>query len=198
MNKYKITTIALVITLLLSIITKHEANKLNTSKLNEKEKIIQNKDKQIQDIEQIKEEEKERQQKEVQKLQDELVKEREEHKKEIDRMKKKYKPPSRSRQVGNRVLLGTFEATAYTDNRKSQGKWLGQTATGVKPRVGIIAVDPNVIPLGTKLYVEGYGNCIAGDTGGAIKGNRVDLFLNSESECKAYGRKHIKVFKRNQ
>lgn len=93
-------------------------------------------------------------------------------------------------------LLGTFEATAYTDNAQSQGKWVGQTATGMKPQVGVIAVDPRVIPLGTKLYVEGYGNAIAGDTGGAIKGKRVDLFFNTQKECTNYGRRSVKVWVR--
>lgn len=94
------------------------------------------------------------------------------------------------------VLLGTFEATAYDDTPASQGKWVGKTATGVKPRVGVIAVDPRIIPLGTKLYVEGYGNCIAGDTGGDIKGNRLDLFFNTPSEVKKYGRRQVKVYRR--
>ena len=49
--------------------------------------------------------------------------------------------------VEDSKLLGSFEATAYTDNVESQGKWVGQTATGRKPQVGVIAVDPKVIPL---------------------------------------------------
>ena len=98
--------------------------------------------------------------------------------------------PSRGSANGRTI---TMEATAYTDNKSSQGQWVGQTATGMKPQVGVIAVDPRVIPLGTKLYIEGYGNAIAGDTGGDIKGNRIDLFLNSESECRAFGRRQVKV-----
>ena len=93
-------------------------------------------------------------------------------------------------------LLGTFVATAYDDSPESQGKWVGKTASGMKPQVGVIAVDPKVIPLGTKLYVEGYGNCIAGDTGGAIKGRRVDLFMNTRKECYNWGRKSVKVYLR--
>lgn len=96
----------------------------------------------------------------------------------------------------NGKYLGVFHATAYTDNVASQGKWVGQTATGMKPQVGVIAVDPKVIPLGTKLYVEGYGNCIAGDTGGAIKGRRLDLFYNTQSEVTKFGRKDLKVYLR--
>ena len=97
----------------------------------------------------------------------------------------------------NKELIGTFEATAYTDNVQSQGKWVGQTATGRKPQVGVIAVDPKVIPLNTKLYVEGYGEAVAGDVGGAIKGKRVDLFHNTQSECKSFGRRKVKIWRLN-
>ncbi|MFR4492602.1 MAG: 3D domain-containing protein, partial [Clostridium perfringens] len=57
-----------------------------------------------------------------------------------------------------------------------------------------IAVDPSVIPLGTKLYVEGYGYAIAADTGGAIKGNRVDLFFNTEAEASNWGVRNLDVY----
>lgn len=90
--------------------------------------------------------------------------------------------------------IGTFLATAYDDTPASQGKWVGKTATGMKPRVGVIAVDPKIIPLKTKLYVEGYGECIAGDTGGDIKGKRLDLFFNTPSEVSKYGRRDVKVY----
>ena len=86
-----------------------------------------------------------------------------------------------------------MEATAYTDDVESQGKWVGQTASGMKPQVGVVAVDPKVIPLGTKLYVEGYGEAIAGDTGGAIKGNRIDLFMPTRSEASRFGRQVVQV-----
>ena len=79
-----------------------------------------------------------------------------------------------------------FEATAYcyTGNR---------TATGTWPSRGTIAVDPEVIPLGSKLYVEGYGEGIAEDTGGAIQGHIIDLYMESEDECWAWGRRQVKV-----
>lgn len=69
------------------------------------------------------------------------------------------------------------------------------TATGTVPvynpgGISTIAVDPRVIPLGSLVYVEGYGKAIAADTGGAIKGNIVDVFLNSSSECYTWGRKY--------
>lgn len=83
----------------------------------------------------------------------------------------------------NRPADYRLEATAYTHTGY-------RTASGVWPRVGIIATDPKVIPLGTRLYIDGYGFCTALDTGGAIRGNRVDIFLNTEKECRKYGRRH--------
>lgn len=122
---------------------------------------------------------------------------------EIEKLKKentqlkKSNSVSRSSNNTNRKLLGTFTATAYTDDVNSQGKWVGQTATGVKPQVGVIAVDPKVISLGTKLFVEGYGQAIAGDVGGAIKGNKVDLFMSTRNQCINFGRKQVKIWKIN-
>ena len=55
------------------------------------------------------------------------------------------------------------------------------------PNTKVIAVDPTVIPLGSKVYVEGYGNAIAEDTGGAIKGNRIDRFIPSEQDAINFG-----------
>lgn len=90
----------------------------------------------------------------------------------------------------------TVTATAYTAD---SGK---RTASGKVAQYGVIAVDPNVIPLGTKLYVEStddgkswsYGYCVAGDTGGAIKGNKVDLYYNSRSQCLQFGRRSAIVY----
>ncbi len=58
---------------------------------------------------------------------------------------------------------------------------------------GIVAVDPNVIPMGTRLYVEGYGNAIAADQGNAINGNRIDLFFDSHQQASKWGIKTVKV-----
>ena len=69
-----------------------------------------------------------------------------------------------------------------------------RTALGLKPKRGIVAVDPRVIPLGTKVYVEGYGQALAADTGGAIKGNRVDIFVDSHQEAVSWGRRRVKVY----
>ena len=85
-------------------------------------------------------------------------------------------------------------ATAYTASCTGCS---GITATGINlnanPGLKVIAVDPNVIPLGSKVWVEGYGNAIAGDTGGAIKGNKVDLFMANKSDALSFGRKQVKV-----
>jgi 3D (Asp-Asp-Asp) domain-containing protein len=70
----------------------------------------------------------------------------------------------------------------------------GTTASGKKAQVGRVAVDPRVIELGTWLYVEDYGLCQAADTGGAIKGNKVDLYMDSESECYEWGVRHKDVY----
>ncbi|MBE7010648.1 MAG: DUF348 domain-containing protein [Ruminococcaceae bacterium] len=94
----------------------------------------------------------------------------------------------------------TCTATAYDASPASNGIYAGQTASGMKPAYGVIAVDPRVIPLGTKLYIEAvdgswsYGYAIAGDTGGAIKGNKIDLFYNTAYECRQFGRRQAKVY----
>ncbi len=79
-----------------------------------------------------------------------------------------------------------FEATAYC--------YTGyRTATGTWPSRGTIAVDPEVIPLGSKLHVEGYGEGIALDTGGAIRGEIIDLYMEDRSEALSWGRRQVEV-----
>lgn len=99
----------------------------------------------------------------------------------------------------SRVLNVT--ATAY-DPSPSTNAGYTKTAYGLTPQYGVVAVDPNVIPLGTRLYIESsdggaswvYGYCIAGDTGGAIKGNKVDLCYNTKAECIQFGRRSATVY----
>lgn len=97
------------------------------------------------------------------------------------------KPAAASNQI-------TVEATAYTANCTGCS---GITKTGVNlkenPDAKVIAVDPSVIPLGTKVYVEGYGYATAEDIGGAIKGNRIDVFIPTQSGALEWGRKQVKV-----
>ncbi|MDO7488542.1 LysM peptidoglycan-binding domain-containing protein [Peribacillus sp. NPDC096622] len=88
----------------------------------------------------------------------------------------------------------TVSATAYTADCHGCS---GTTATGVdlkaNPDAKVIAVDPSVIPLGSKVYVEGYGYATAADTGSAIKGNRVDIFVPNEQDAVNWGVKNVKV-----
>jgi 3D (Asp-Asp-Asp) domain-containing protein/LysM repeat protein len=88
----------------------------------------------------------------------------------------------------------TVKATAYTASCEGCS---GITATGINikanPNEKVIAVDPSVIPLGSKVYVEGFGEATAADTGGAIKGNRIDVFIPSEQAANNFGVKQLKV-----
>ncbi len=86
----------------------------------------------------------------------------------------------------------TLEATAYTDIPGD--RWEGITASGMPTFVGMVAVDPKVIPLGTILYVEDYGIAIANDVGGAIKGYDIDLFMNTSKEVYNFGRRNKQVY----
>ena len=82
------------------------------------------------------------------------------------------------------------EATAYTWG----GGATGHTSVGLWPKRGIVAVDPRVIPYYTKLFIPGYGLAIAGDTGGAIVGTRIDLFMDSLHECFQWGRRDVEIY----
>lgn len=85
-------------------------------------------------------------------------------------------------------------ATAYTAGCNG---CTGITATGINlkanPNLKVIAVDPKVIPLGSKVWVEGYGYAIAGDTGGAIKGNKIDLHMATKADAYKFGRRQVKI-----
>lgn len=87
-----------------------------------------------------------------------------------------------------------MQGTAYDPSAGSR------TAMGTRARVGAVAVDPRVIPLGTKLYIESadgfptYGFAVAEDIGGAIKGNKIDLFYNTRSEAYRFGRRNVVVY----
>ncbi len=85
-------------------------------------------------------------------------------------------------------------ASAYDPGPKSCGRFAnGRTCNGLRAGYGIIAVDPRVIPLGTKLFVPGYGYAVAADVGGAIKGNRVDLGFNSRPAAFQWGKKWVEL-----
>ena len=122
-----------------------------------------------------------------------------------------YKPPMKSETTEEgeqKFVPGTnlayteaalFEATAYTCNT---WEYIGEgiTFTGTQARVGAIAVDPRVIPLGTRMYIASadgeyvYGYCVAEDTGGVIKGNIVDLYYDTHDECIQFGRRNVVIY----
>ncbi len=88
-----------------------------------------------------------------------------------------------------------MEATAYDPSPESNGvEWAGITALGWRTRYGIAAVDPRIIALRSLIYVDGYGFAWAGDTGGDIKGKRIDLCYNTTKEALKWGRKKVRVY----
>ncbi|KIL78515.1 3D domain-containing protein [Bacillus badius] len=101
--------------------------------------------------------------------------------------------PSKPEAVKSAKVL-TVKATAYTASCKGCS---GITATGINlkknPNAKVIAVDPKVIPLGTKVYVEGYGEAVAGDKGGAIKGKKIDVHVPTKKHATRWGVKTVKV-----
>jgi len=87
-----------------------------------------------------------------------------------------------------RVKVLTMKSTGYTRFENTN-----RTALGLPAKFGVVAVDRRVIKLGTRLYVEGYGYAIAGDTGGAIKGNRIDLCFDEYNQAIRWGRRTVRV-----
>lgn len=102
------------------------------------------------------------------------------------------KQPSRSNSSVAKSFMVT--ATAYTAYCAGCS---GVTRTGIdlrkNPQLKLIAVDPRIIPLGTKVWVEGYGYAIAGDTGGAIKGNKIDLHMSTKDAAYKWGRRQVQI-----
>ncbi|MBE3589638.1 MAG: S-layer homology domain-containing protein [Firmicutes bacterium] len=90
------------------------------------------------------------------------------------------------------VKSWTMRTTAYSDAEPGVG---GRTATGLAVREGIVAVDPKVIPLGSYVYVEGYGFALAADTGGSIKGERIDVYMDAPARVvQRFGVRTRKVY----
>ena len=87
-------------------------------------------------------------------------------------------------------VLG-MEATAYLP---TDGGGEGLTAMGIPATYGVVAVDPNVIPLGSRVYIPGYGEALAADTGGAIYGYRIDLCMEDYWQAMDFGRRTVNVF----
>ncbi|MGF2648849.1 cell wall-binding protein EntB [Bacillus cereus] len=131
----------------------------------------------------------------------EIAKAKEEEKaREIAKAKEEERAKEASKnniQSAKREL--TVVATAYTADPSENGTYGGRVLTAMghdltaNPNMRIIAVDPKIIPLGSKVWVEGYGEAIAGDTGSAIKGNRIDVLMGSKSKAMNWGRQTVKV-----
>ncbi|MBR2179930.1 MAG: 3D domain-containing protein [Selenomonadaceae bacterium] len=92
---------------------------------------------------------------------------------------------------GQYASVMSMEATAYLP---SDGNGAGITAMGIPATYGVAAVDPSVIPLGSRLYIPGYGEAIAADTGGAIYGYKIDLCMESYEQAMSFGRRTITVY----
>jgi len=92
-----------------------------------------------------------------------------------------------------RAKVMTMEATAYTPDAGRGAAATFRTATGRRAQYGVVAVDPRVIPLNTLVFVEGYGFALACDTGGAIKGNKIDLCMAERSAALKFGRRKVTV-----
>ncbi len=93
-----------------------------------------------------------------------------------------------------KMVATAYDATFESTGKNPGDKYYGITASGLRVRPGIVAVDPQVIPLGTWLYVEGYGEALAADKGSAIKGNKIDLYYESPKDVSRFGRKTVKVY----
>jgi 3D (Asp-Asp-Asp) domain-containing protein len=103
-------------------------------------------------------------------------------------------------ELAERSIVGTLRladsalamvATAYTAHCSGCS---GTTASGMRAGHGIVAVDPRVIPLGTRMFIPGYGPAVAGDTGGAIRGRRIDLGFKSDADAFRFGRRPVTVY----
>ncbi|SME36830.1 cell wall-binding protein EntB [Bacillus cereus] len=180
-----------------------------------KEEVKVKEEEKAQEIAKVKEEEKakeiakakeEEKAKEIAKAKEEekareIAKAKEEEKaREIAKAKEEERAKEASKnniQSAKREL--TVVATAYTADPSENGTYGGRVLTAMghdltaNPNMRIIAVDPKVIPLGSKVWVEGYGEAIAGDTGSAIKGNRIDVLMGSKSKAMNWGRQTVKV-----
>lgn len=110
----------------------------------------------------------------------------------VQGLKESVELPSREKSQKDKIFY--VESTGYTATCKGCS---GVTALGIdlhkQSDIKLIAVDTNIIPLGTKVWVEGYGYAIAGDKGGAIKGNKIDVYFSSKEKALNWGRKQVKL-----
>jgi 3D (Asp-Asp-Asp) domain-containing protein len=92
-----------------------------------------------------------------------------------------------SGEAGTGTNLGQFEVTCYDIH--------GRTASGAEASTDSVAVDPSVIPLGTRLYIQGVGYRTADDTGGAIRGHRLDIWEPTAGDCQEFGVRYLEVYR---
>lgn len=100
-----------------------------------------------------------------------------------------YDPPAEPAPHSGRVLR--VSATAYSSQDPGNTP---HTAMGTLVRHGVIAVDPDVIPMGSRVFIPGYGEAVAEDIGGAIKGNRIDVAFDTRKEALSFGRRNLEVY----
>lgn len=118
----------------------------------------------------------------IEKAKDKIIKKGTKEKKETKITSKKTSESKNN--LGKKMIVS---ATAYSGD--------GITATGTVPKWGTIAVDPTIIPYGTKVYIPQFNKYfVAEDCGGGIKGNKIDIFMNSESQCNSWGKRTIDIY----
>lgn len=100
---------------------------------------------------------------------------------------------SRGSGTFTRAAVMEVEATAYTPDAGRGAAATGITRTGRRAKYGVIAVDPKVIPLHSLVFVEGYGFAVAADTGGAIKGRKIDICVAERQEALKWGRRKVRI-----
>ena len=108
-------------------------------------------------------------------------------------------PSTSSATASGGSYIGDFTITYYCGENYPHicGTGNGVTASGVTAQVGVtIAADPNVLPIGTRVYIEGIGERVVQDVGGVIIGNKIDVFVGSHSEAMSNGRHTAKVYRR--
>lgn len=104
----------------------------------------------------------------------------------------KQEEPSNTEENSSTGETLTVEATAYSTNQPSLSN-LTYTGIDLNNNPDVIAVDPSFIPLGSTVYIEGYGTFVAGDTGSDIVGNRIDVHMTNLDSAMAFGRKTLEV-----
>ncbi|MFD1017898.1 3D domain-containing protein [Thalassobacillus hwangdonensis] len=115
-------------------------------------------------------------------------------KEKSEQLKRFNKSEEKTSDKNDVVKTVNVEATAYTAFCDGCS---GITKTGIDLRANpdkkVIAVDPDVIPLGTEVYVPGYGKAVAGDIGSAIQGNRIDIYMEKNSDALDFGRRQMEI-----